>query len=180
MLSILFDQIKVSTFIFLTFSVSNSYAEPIPTTLKPNEGYWLAAVDSNSNIERVHLAGTKTFNLTGEIISYGIHYRLIVLPEGDYFFKLLLPNSDYKFPLKSSSMKFSIERGKINYAGHFKYRGSNYGRRAKIELVNRSSVALEHMHINHASLLDEYELRYNGVGEDDFLYQESLNLRNAK
>ncbi|RVU32003.1 hypothetical protein EOE67_19295 [Rheinheimera riviphila] len=127
-----------------------------------NGGYLLLSVDSDVDLEELKVAGQKNFFLGAADLTAGNHYILIDLPAGHYQIESVKLNQRWQLHLKSGFWNFRVQHGQISYIGELQLKGRIP------ELENRASMALQYLEQHHAALLNNYQVRYSGPGEDHY------------
>lgn len=138
--------------------------------LLKNGGYLLLGVQSNLDLKSLLIEGPKDVEISSADLKKGNGFVLIELPVGDYTLEELNLNQHFKRRLKDEeNWHFKIHSGTINYIGHLEVitwqRGFLF---SKVELVNRSSEALEFLEDKFTGLLTNFGINYGGPGEDLF------------
>lgn len=136
-----------------------------------DNGYLLLGIDTNRDLKSIRLSGAASIELTHKDISADADYILIQLPAGQYTFNKI--DLDRYFYLDFDEEKlwdFSVKSGKINYVGHLElFNRGFFSRSINIELLNKSSQALEFMEEQYPNILNARQITYTGAGEDSFL-----------
>lgn len=167
-------------FSLLGFNLSSCVSQV--TTMKIDEGvnlddksgYLLVAVDTNYPLDNIVISGKKLIRLTNENLKQGSNYILTPLPAGKYKVSRVFLNQFFNLKLNKGMWDFEIAPNTISYVGHLEVtqRGSGliflWTPDVYVELVNRSSQAIEFLEEKFPKLLSGYNLTYNGPGEDDF------------
>jgi hypothetical protein len=97
-------------------------------------------------------------------------YRVIAMDEGDYrYSRLKFSTRPNYYRLKDNEFDFHIEAGKINYSGHLMFEYIHYNQRLSSSMVNHISQAFIWLKQNNPHLLENYKLKYSGLGVDDFM-----------
>ncbi|WP_416305765.1 hypothetical protein [Neptunicella sp. SCSIO 80796] len=139
--------------------------------LDAEEGYLLIAIDTDVDLKEIEIWGRKNIALTSNDLQAGSNYILIPLPAGDYSIHNIRLNRIYKFAdFEPDLWSFKVKKNVISYVGHlnmetFYRKWSVYSR---IQLLNKSSVALEYLEQHFSTILSARDVQYSGPGHDDF------------
>lgn len=138
--------------------------------LSKEQGYLLIGVDTEYNLKKISIDGPDYIRLSHHDLRAGSNYILIPLESGEYNIEEITYNSYWKSkPIDESEWVFTIKPQTISYVGHLQVEKELfYGRVVDIELVNRSTEAIDFMTLNFPSILHERELFYGGPGEDNY------------
>lgn len=137
--------------------------------LSNGHGYILLGMETNRPLYRVRIAGMQSGYLDSSDLPYGSYHLLIELPAGKYRMDRVYPQKHIYYQLESADWSFEITEGEINYVGDLHMRSVGWRNpRARFELANRSSSALEFLEKYFAETLATKSLRYAGPGEDAF------------
>jgi len=148
--------------------------------LGDDKGLLLIGLETSRDLKSIHLSGPTNIILTSEHIKSGSQYLLVDLKAGIYTIKKIrLDNVRYLKFKDTENWEFSIKPGVINYVGHFELvqMGFFASSGAAVELVNRSSEALQFLQLEYPSTLKRNRIKYAGPGEDDFfdfLYRKKM------
>ncbi|TLU64675.1 hypothetical protein FE810_11365 [Thalassotalea litorea] len=147
-----------------------SIKEDIDNKLEVDEGYLLIAVDTSISLNKIWISGEKDIWLTADDLRSGTNYILINLPEGEYqIHKIKLNNWFSIVGFEDDLWNFKVEKGVISYVGHLDVQTSGWwSRRHRVELMNKSSLALEFLQDDFSTILANRKLTYHGPGEDEF------------
>lgn len=148
-----------------------SIKEDVALELNADEGYLLIAVDTNLTLEKIVFSGRKRIALTSADLQAGSNFILLTIPAGDYqieqvYFGRRLRLDDFEDDL----WQFKVNKDSISYVGHLTLQSRSYFWRVRsnIELLNKSSLALEYMEENFANIVNSKTMVYAGPGEDSF------------
>ncbi|MFQ3249424.1 hypothetical protein [Glaciecola sp.] len=137
----------------------------------PDQGYLLIGIQTSHDLKSMLLTGQAGIELTHKDLSADADYILINLPAGDYKIrKIDLSKYFYLSFDEDLIWDFTIQAGKVNYIGHLEmftrgyYRPSTY-----VDLVNKSSQALQFMQESYPTILNKRSLVFGGTGNDEFL-----------
>lgn len=140
--------------------------------LPENMGYVLIPVISNTNIHQIRFLGQTFFQLDKNNLTSKRNFILIELPAGQYSYsKLFLNQLVVLDDFEDGVWDFTVKAGVINYVGDFVVHNNSriWGKyQLSVSIENNSSVALEYLEKQYPTILQSYELTYNGPGEDDF------------
>jgi hypothetical protein len=133
-------------------------------------GYLLIGVETNTNLKTISIDGPRDIALSHEDLREGTNFILVPLMAGTYDVADIEMDYLFKFDIDDKEKwQFSIRPQTISYVGHLEIKTSGYFvRYARLELVNRSTEALDFMEQKFPSILDNRELHYGGPGNDDF------------
>lgn len=139
------------------------------TTISKDHGFLLLNIESNIDLKEIFLYGTEFISLTGKDIQAGSNYILVDLKAGEYTFTKIRLDNNWYINLEEEHWTVDINKGQVNYVGHLELvRARHSGRVSKVELVNRSSEALEYLENSYPSILAQHSVNFSGFGEDDF------------
>jgi hypothetical protein len=138
--------------------------------LLPERGYLLLGFDTNRPMYKVIINGAQRTYLNWSDLPYGAYYTLVELPAGNYHIDRIYMNPDQHFELEDGNWVFEVHEGEISYIGDLVMKTKGWrNARAYMELVNRSSFALEFIEKQFGQILNSRFIRYAGPGEDAFL-----------
>ncbi|WDE03847.1 hypothetical protein SG34_021085 [Thalassomonas viridans] len=148
------------------------------TSLKNNEnfvleqgkGYVLFGIQTNQNLKTIYITGPQDIQLTSKDIKEGTNYLLIDLEAGIYTLDRLMLDNLWQLVLNDEqNWQFEVSEGQISYVGHLEViRRGNWYPKVNIELVNRSSEALEFLEKDYSNILMRNSVVYGGPGQDRF------------
>ena len=133
-------------------------------------GYLLIGVETNFNLKEINIDGPTDINLSHKDLRAGNNFILVPLPAGTFEVTGINMTHYSHFEMREEDdWSFEIKPQTISYVGHleFDWRGFNRSY-AHIELVNRSTEALEFMQKDFPNILSSRMLYYGGPGEDSF------------
>lgn len=147
-----------------------SIKKDVDVTLAPTEGYLMLAVDTNFDLKEIRLVGKTIILLTSEDLKSGSNYILVNLPAGDYHVKNIKLGQYIFNEFEKKLWGFKVKENVISYVGHLdmQSKGNYFSVNAKIQLLNKSSFALEYLEQNFSNILSNRQIQYFGPGEDDF------------
>lgn len=159
--------------IFLLTSCASrvsSIKKDVDVTLAPMEGYLMLAVNTNFDLKEIRLVGKSIILLTSEDLKSGSNYILVNLPAGDYHVKNIKLGQYIFNDFEKELWSFQVKENVISYVGHLdmQSKGNFFRLNAKIQLLNKSSFALEYLEENFSNILSSRKIQYFGPGEDDF------------
>ncbi|WHI47300.1 hypothetical protein [Microbulbifer sp. VAAF005] len=137
-------------------------------SLDLDEGFLLVAIDTNFNLDKIKIKGAKHFFLSRENLHSGSNYILFKAPAGEYRFDKIFLGYAFSYDLDEEYWSFQINPGVISYVGHLAVDQSLFQFRARIELENRSTEALEFLEESFPELIKIKNIQYAGPGKDDF------------
>lgn len=152
----------------------------IDKTLDSDTGYLLIGVETNRDLKSISLFGPKHINLSSNDLRQGSNFILVDLPAGTYVINNISLNNIWKLEMiEEDYWEIELLPGKVNYVGHINISSTGWWRpRSKIELVNKSSYAVEFMQQNFPTILANKQLYYGGPAKDAFF--EFLNKNSKK
>jgi len=157
---------------FLTSCANHvtSIKKDVDITLDPVEGYLMMAVDTNYSLEWIKLWGKKNVILTKGDLKSGSNYILVNLPAGDYRIESIKLGRFTFNDFEKRLWSFSVKKGVISYVGHLEMesKGSYFSVSSHIQLLNKSSFALEYLEDKFPNILNSRQIQYWGPGEDGF------------
>ncbi|WP_299594615.1 hypothetical protein [uncultured Microbulbifer sp.] len=145
-----------------------SIQQDLDSGLEKGEGYLLIGVDTNQQLDEIHISGWRSFILTESDLDKEQNYILFKAPAGEYRVRKVDINYFFGFRLNDDNWGFSVKPGVISYVGDLKVRTNRWSLIGEFELVNESSQALEYLEEKFPHLLSSRRVEYFGPGEDDF------------
>ena len=135
-----------------------------------DRGYLLIGVETNRSLKNIFIIGEENIKLSHEDLRMGTNYILIDLAAGDYLISNIALNDYQKLLLDDKdNWRFEIKPKTISYIGHLELASRGFFNRGiRIELVNRSTEALEFMEDNFPTILSAQEMHFGGPSEDYF------------
>lgn len=164
-------------FIFLLLLIISSCATKVHTlkvdkdvNLSSGSGYILFGIDTSQNLKSLLLNGEKKIRLTHENLKKGSNYLLVDIKAGIYYIDKIRMNNNWSTWFKDKKFwNIKIKPQQVNYVGHLEIKPTgNSAYSNSIELINRSSEALEFMEENYPNILNNRTMVYGGPGEDKF------------
>ena len=139
-------------------------------TVDPSMGYLLMGVETNSDLKHIDINGPTPIRLTHTDLKEGTSYILIPLAAGEYSLSNVQFNSYYNSRMKNRDIwQFEIKQSTVSYVGHLEVKTRGFFVfYSSIELVNRSTEALDFMHEDFPSILNNRVMYYGGPGEDTY------------
>lgn len=143
-------------------------------TLRPNEGLLVLHVRTETPLRTISVGGEPLPFAVGR----GTHLRLMAVSAGRYRWSGLgLPANweDSRQPgtvqvsfRDVAELSFSVEAGRVNYAGMLEV--YDYGHHlVRIRSVDRTALAIEELHAQFPTWLDQFPIVYAGPGRNVFL-----------
>jgi len=143
--------------------------------LEQGKGFVLLGIETNTNLKSVQISGPQKIKLSSQDIKEGVNFLLIDLKAGQYTIDHISLGSVRNIDLDDElTWDFVVEPGKISYVGHLEWDSTEYNYyyrwlvQYRVELVNRSTEALEFLEENHSKILAKNAIVYGGPGEDRF------------
>ena len=138
--------------------------------LDEDVGYLLLGVETNRNLKGLQISGRQLIEFSHKDLTYGSNFILVDLPAGTYSINQIQFNKYWRLQITNKKYwKFTVQPGKINYVGHMEIvRKGYWNTSTSVELVNRSSEAIDFLEHNFPTILANRQLTYGGPGEDDF------------
>lgn len=166
-----------NTFI-VSLALTLSFLQPSAKAadIEADQGWLLLMIHADMELHEIEISGPDSISISRENIPPGSSVQLRKAEAGEYTIGDLDITTFYRFTLKPDDWKFKVFPGAITYVGHLDVESLSNDR-ARLELVNRTSVALEYMQQKHPELLEQMPFKYGGPGEDIFLEElERLRL----
>lgn len=145
-----------------------SIQRDVDSGLESEQGYLLIAVDTNRELNEIHIDGPRNLVLTAADLDQDENYILFKAPAGEYEIKKIDLSKYFGFRLQRGDWTFSVQPGVISYVGDLKVRLNRFSFGGSFELVNEASEAQEFLERKFPSLISSREVHYFGPGEDDF------------
>lgn len=140
-------------------------------------GYLLIGIETNRNLKEIQISGPQDISFSALDLKQGSNFILVDLNAGTYVIEKVLLDNYWRIEMSDEEYwDVKIAPGKINYVGHIDI-VTNYGWqvRSKVELINKSSYAMEFMEKRFPNILINRDMHYGGPGEDSFF--SSLNYK---
>jgi len=136
-----------------------------------DRGFVLIGIDSNQQLNEVHIRGPKNIKLTQADMPEGGNYLLFELPAGSYQISYISLGYAYGWVLDDDELwAVNIKPKAINYIGDLSVKQqSQFSPYADIQLRNRASIAYSYMRARFPVTLENNSLHYSGPGADFFL-----------
>lgn len=133
-------------------------------------GYLLIGVETNINLKDIEIDGPDDIALSHDDLKSGTNFILIPMRAGHYEVRKVTFNNRFRALLRGETdWSFTIKPQTISYVGHLEISAMGfYSAYSKIELVNRSTEALDFMEQDFPAILSNRELFYGGPGTDTF------------
>lgn len=166
-------QIATSVLVILLTACASqvsSVKEDINVELDAKQGYLMLAVDTNYNLRDIRLYGKKNIVLTSEDLKAGSNYILASIPAGEYRVESIRIGSYIFKKFEKKLWSFEVKENVISYVGHLDMQTKShfFSVSSKIQLLNKSSYALEYLEENFKNILASRKLQYWGPGKDAF------------
>lgn len=133
-------------------------------------GYLLIGVETNISLKDIEIDGPDDIALSHDDLKSGTNFILVPLRAGDYEVRKVTFNNRYRALLRGETdWSFKIKPQTISYVGHLEISAMGfYSAYSRIELVNRSTEALDFMEQDFPAIFSNRELFYGGPGNDTF------------
>lgn len=164
-------------FITLVFFIScatqvTSIKQDQDRELEANIGYVLLGIQTNRSLKTIYIDGPQKIHLSSMDLKKGTNYLLVDLQAGVYSIKRVVLNDILMVSLvlnKKDPWNFEIKPDQINYVGHLEVvQRDLLGFYTHLELVNRSSEAIEFLEEKFPTVLANRSLTFGGPGDDHF------------
>ena len=148
----------------------NSLKTDIDMLTEPNAGYFLLGVDTTINLKSIEIDGPSSITLSHNDLAQGNNLVLLDLRAGKYTISRIYLDNFYRMDFEDEEYwEFEIKPLTISYVGHLEFKTkSKYSRSASVELVNRSTEAVDYLIDFFPKILQSRDLYYGGPGEDVF------------
>jgi len=135
-----------------------------------SDGYLLIGVETNRDLKNIFISGTRAIKLSHEDLRFGTNYILINLAAGDYLIDSVALNSYQKLRLADEeNWRFEVKPNTISYIGHLELQSRGFfSLVSRVELVNRSTEALEFMESDFPTILSARKMYFGGPSDDYF------------
>lgn len=146
--------------------------QDVDKNLGADAGYLLIGIETDFDLKSIHISGPDTLILDHKDVNTEASYILVDAEAGIYTFEKIRLDSYWRLKLDDEdiSWEFEIKPNQISYVGDFEVNiphhwliGPSY-----VELINRSSEALEFLEENFPNILASREIVYTGPGNDGF------------
>jgi len=133
-------------------------------------GYLLIGVETHRDLKGIHISGSRDILLSYNDLRQGSNFILIDLNAGKYVIEKIQLNNYWRIEMENEDYwDIEILPGKVNYVGHINIAKSGIWQTSyHIELVNKSSYAIEFMEKNFPKTLANRKMHYGGPGDDTF------------
>lgn len=139
-------------------------------TLESDKGYLLIGIDTEYNLKNISIDGPDFIRLSHKDLKKGSSFILLPLESGKY--NITHVAYSYGFVSKmidENNWGFTIKPQTISYVGHMEIHNELFwGRFMSLELVNRSTEAIDFMELKFPAILQDRDLFYGGPGEDEY------------
>jgi hypothetical protein len=138
--------------------------------LTNESGYLLIGVETNRNLKAIKLSGSSNILLSSQDLRQGSNFILIDLSAGTYVIEKVQLNNYWRVEMEDEDYwNIDVLPGKINYVGHINVGTVGFWQPfSHIELVNKSSYAIEFLEEKFPNILASREIHYGGPGDDSF------------
>jgi hypothetical protein len=143
--------------------------------LSLSQGFLVLAVDTDVSLTELHIQGSRNLIFTRDDLRAGTNYLIAPVAAGQYrLSRIYYMKSGYMsfyldLPIEDRAYwSFEVFPGTMTYVGHLEIVNRGYRYDNSMVLLNNSSIALEFLEEKFPSLLSRYDIRYGGVGDDDF------------
>lgn len=137
--------------------------------LAQNQGYLLIAIDTSVDLYEIWFTGEKTIKFTTDDLTAGSNYILAPLPAGTYKLDRIKTYKIMKLSgFDEEYWSFDVSPGVISYVGHLTVDRRNWWYSYAVQMLNKSSLALEYLEENYQNILHSRNVEYWGPGEDSF------------
>jgi len=139
-------------------------------TLTNKAGYLLIGIETNRDLKGINISGSTDILLSYKDLRQGSNFILIDLKAGKYIIEKIQLNNYWRVEMEDEDYwDIEVLPGKINYVGHIEIGTSGFWQTySHIELVNKSSYAIEFMEKKFPKILTNREIHYGGPGDDAF------------
>jgi hypothetical protein len=133
-------------------------------------GYLLIGIETNRDLKGINISGSTDILLSYKDLRQGSNFILIDLTAGKYVIEKIQLNNYWRVEMDDEDYwDIEVLPGKINYVGHISVGTSGFWQVfSHIELVNKSSYAIEFMEEKFPKILTSREIHYGGPGDDTF------------
>lgn len=140
------------------------------TTLNKNSGYLLIGVNTNRDLKGIYISGNQNIVLSHKDLRSGSNFILVELPAGTYVIEKVQLNNAWRVEMENEDYwDIEVLPEKINYVGHIDLSAQGFWQvSAHVELVNKSSYAIEFMEQQFPKILATRDIHYGGPGNDTF------------
>ncbi|MEM8499624.1 MAG: hypothetical protein AAF542_16495 [Pseudomonadota bacterium] len=158
--------------LIVSLALTLHFLQPLAnaSNLEADQGWLLLIIHADMELHEIEISGAESISIKRKDIPPGHSIHLRKVEAGEYTIRDVDITTFYRFTLTPDEWKFRVFPGAITYVGHFDVQSLSNDR-ARLELVNRSSVALEYMQREHLELLEQIPFKYGGPGEDMFLQE---------
>ena len=151
-------------------SIKNDALSVNETNSKVSRGYLLIGVETNRDLKNIFISGMQAIKLSHEDLRFGTNYILINLAAGNYLIDSVALNSYQKLRLADEeNWRFDIKPNTISYIGHLELQSRGFfSLVSRVELVNRSTEAIEFMENDFPTILSARKMHFGGPSDDHF------------
>jgi hypothetical protein len=139
--------------------------------LNNESGYLLIGIETNRDLKGINISGSTNILLSSKDLRRGSNFILIDLTAGRYVIEKIQLDNYWRVEMEDDDYwDIEVLPGKVNYVGHINIGTSGFwARSSHIELINKSSYAIEFMEEKFPNILAKREIHYGGPGNDTFL-----------
>lgn len=151
-------------------SIKNDALSVTEKSVNFSSGYLLIGVETNRDLKSIFISGMRTIKLSHEDLRFGTNYILINLAAGNYLIDSVALNSYQKLRLADKeNWRFEIQPDTISYIGHLELQSRGFfSLVSRVELVNRSTEAIEFMESDFPNILSARKMHFGGPSDDHF------------
>ena len=137
---------------------------------KVEKGYLLIGVETSHSLRNINIGGPRSIRLSHKDLRGGTNFILVPLDAGIYKVEDVGFSQYMSAKLRDEDdWSFTIKAQTISYVGHLEISSrSQFAKYLSIELVNRSTEAIDFITVNFPSIYKTQALYYGGPGEDDY------------
>lgn len=151
-------------------SIKNDALSVNETNSNVSRGYLLIGVETNRDLKNIFISGMQTIKLSHEDLRFGTNYILIELAAGNYLIDSVALNNYQKLRLSDEeNWRFEIKPDTVSYIGHLELQSRGFfSFVSRVELVNRSTEAIEFMESDFPTILSARKMYFGGPSDDHF------------
>ncbi len=138
--------------------------------LGDEKGYLLLGIQTNRDLKDIYISGPQNIRLTSDDIKEGTNFLLADLDAGIYTITRVYIDRNLPYNLENKDYwTFEVKPGQISYIGHLEIAQRGFLMiQVHVELVNRSSEAVEFLEEKYPNILANRSIVYGGPGNDHF------------
>jgi len=139
--------------------------------LSKEKGYLLIGIETNRNLKEIRISGPDYISLSHSDLRFGSNFILTDLTAGTYTIEKVKLDKYWQLEIEDEEYwTIEVKPEKVNYVGHLHVKTTGFWQLySQIELINKSSFAIEFMEDKFPNILAERTLDYGGPGDDNFL-----------